>query len=262
MRSFQLPVDHATREVARLCELRAYEMLDTPSEPVFDDITNLAAHLCGCPIALISLVDEHRLWFKAATGLNAREVPRTTALCCDAIWTDEDLFIVRDTHRDPRCKDHVLVTAPPHIRFYAAAPLRMPNAHALGTLCVIDHRPHLLTTPQRNGLRALARQVIAQFELKRTVAELRRAAAARERAEQERERLVGELQRALAQVKTLSGFLPICATCKNIRTDAGYWQRIESYLCERSDVEFSHGICPVCLEKLYPEFAAAKRREQ
>ena len=85
---------------------------------------------------------------------------------------------------------------------------------------------------------------------------------ARKAAEQERERLVSELREALTQVKTLSGFLPICASCKNIRTDSGYWQQIESYLSEHADVEFTHGICPECVTKLYPEFAARHRRPE
>ncbi len=103
-------------------------------------------------------------------------------LCSDAIYAD-DLFIVRDTHRDPRCRDHALVVGPPHVRFYAAVPLLMPSGHALGTLCVIDQRPRLMTSAQRDGLRALARQVVTHFELQRTVADLRRAATARDQAE-------------------------------------------------------------------------------
>ena len=83
----------------------------------------------------------------------------------------------------------------------------------------------------------------------------------RKEAERERERLVSDLQQALAEVKTLAGFLPICASCKNIRTDEGYWQQIEAYLSEHSELEFTHGICPVCLEKLYPEFAAHRRAQ-
>ncbi len=83
----------------------------------------------------------------------------------------------------------------------------------------------------------------------------------RKEAERERERLVSDLQQALAEVKTLAGFLPICASCKNIRTDEGYWQQIEAYLGEHSELEFTHGICPVCLEKLYPEFTAHQRAQ-
>ena len=371
-------------ECARLETLCDHEILDTKPEPFFDGITQLAAQICGTPVALISLVDEHRLWFKARVGVRKSEMPRKDSLCSDAIC-GEDLFTIGDLRRHERWRRSAAVAGPPHLRFYAGAPLRLSNGHVLGTLCVIDYRPRRLSTSQCDAMRLLARQVVSQFELQHSIAALKRTAEAREQAEgalrrseerfqqfmdngpanayikddegrfiyvneqltrrferpaadwlgktdadivgsvpasgvvehdlqvlnedrpitveevvptpdgqtrywlsykfpvrdgdrkqvgglslditgrknaeHERERLVSDLQQALAQVKTLSGFLPICASCKNVRRDEGYWQQIESYLSEHSEVEFTHGICPACIQKLYPEFAAQQRAQ-
>ena len=370
-------------ECARLEELRRYGVLDTPPEQVFDDLALLAAQICGTPMALISLVDRDRHWFKSRVGIDLTEMPRQKTFCDHTIWQD-DLLVVEDARRDKRFAQCAVVQASPHVRFYAGAPLRTPSGHALGTLCVFDSRPRRLDAQQKNGLCSLSRQVVVQMELKRTINELRHTAlerhtaeialrkseerfqkfmnsgpavayvkdaggrfvyvneptarrfqipvaqwigktdaellgtavsdaviehdlsvlndektvvaeeavpapdgarywqsykfllhddtgqkqvggmsfdiTERKAAEHERERLVSELREALAQVKTLSGFLPICASCKNIRDDAGYWQGIESYLSEHADVEFTHGICPDCVAKLYPEFAARQQR--
>ena len=368
------------REEARLRELYRYKILNTPEDPVFDDLTRLAAQLCETPMAVISFMDRDRQWFKSRVGLAASEYPRHNTFCAQAIRED-DLFVVRNPVEDKRFANSRAVVGDEQARFYAGAPLRVPSGHVLGTLSVLDRRPRALSPSQRESLRALGRQVVAQLELRRSIGELEREAEERARAqaalreseqrfqefmnnspalayikddygrylyvnrhvaeqfgravsewigrtdtdlfpgplarnfqendlsvlndertrvleemaptadgrdrhwlsykfvlrdgdgtkrlaglsiditerkqaEQERERLVGDLQEALAQVKTLKGFIPICASCKNIRDDAGYWQQIESYLCEHADVEFTHGICPACLEKLYPEFAA------
>ena len=379
--SSALKTDSPTaKEEARLRELYCYKILDTPPDPVFDDLTRLAAQVCDTPIAVISFMDRDRQWFKSQVGLTVHEYPRQNTFCAQAIRAD-DLFIVPNPTKDDRFAGSYAVIGDERARFYAGAPLRVPNGNVLGTLSVLDRRPRTLSSRQRESLRALARQVVAQLELRRSIAELEREAeelaraqsalreseqrfqdfmdnspalafikddygrylyvnrqvaeqfqrptsdwlgrtdleilpaeaarniqendlsvfndgktrvveefaptadgrakhwlshkfvlhdgdgakqlgglaidiTGRKQAEQERERLVSDLQEALAQVKTLKGFLPICASCKNIRRDAGYWQQIESYLCEHADVEFTHGICPACLEKLYPEFAA------
>ncbi len=158
-------------EVQRLKVLWHYDILDTPREEVFDDLANLAALICGAPIALISLVDEHRQWFKAKVGMTVKETGRDVSFCAHAIG-QEDLFIVPDATRDKRFKDNPLVTATPKIRFYAGSPLVTREGHSLGTLCVIDKVPRTLTADQKKALGILARLVMTQLELRSTAREL------------------------------------------------------------------------------------------
>jgi len=162
-------------ETARLAALARYAVLDTPAEAEFDDLVGLAAQICGVPIALISLIDAERQWFKARLGLAAPETPREVAFCAYAITQPTELFIVPDAHADERFATNPLVTADPHIRFYAGIPLQTSEGYGLGTLCVIDRVPRELTPDQQNALRVLGRQVMAQLELRRQVAELRQA---------------------------------------------------------------------------------------
>ncbi len=152
-------------EFARLAALRHYEVLDTGPEPEFDDIARLATTVCETSIALISLVDADRLWFKSKIGFDASEGPRDVAFCAHAIHGDQ-VFEVPDAQQDDRFRDNPFVCGPPHIRFYAGAPLKTSSGHKVGTLCVLDRVPRLLTTPQRMALAQLGRQVIAQLELK------------------------------------------------------------------------------------------------
>lgn len=150
-------------EAARLEALRRYAILDTPSEAEFDDITALAAQLCGTPVALISLIDTHRQWFKSRLGMPVSETPLHLSFCRHAIH-DDKLLEVPDTLLDPRFHDHPVVVDAPHIRFYAGMPLRTPDGHGLGTLCVVDYQPRELSDAQREGLRRLGRQVIRLLE--------------------------------------------------------------------------------------------------
>ncbi len=158
-------------EAKRIQVLWQYDILDTVPEEVFDDLAELAAHICSAPIALITLVDENRQWFKAKVGVSINETGRDISLCAHAIL-QEDLFIIPDTTQDDRFKNNPLVTASPKIRFYAGAPLISPDGHALGTLCVLDQVPRELTPDQRQALRILSGHVMTQLELRRHAREL------------------------------------------------------------------------------------------
>ena len=176
----------AAREALRLAALDLYDILDTPTESGFDDIVHIASQICGTPMALISLVDDRQQWFKAAIGVAAPETPRDIAFCAHAI-EQQDVFTVADTQDDVRFAENPLVTGDPNLRFYAGAPLMTPDGLALGTLCVLDNRPRVLTADQSAALQALARQVMSQLEL--------RKALAKERAdERHRQLLVDELR--------------------------------------------------------------------
>jgi len=161
-------------ETARLEALYGYDVLDTEVEKIFDDLTQLAAQICGTPITLISLVDPDRQWFKSKVGLDAEETSRDIAFCAHAIHQKE-IFEVEDTLQDKRFFDNPLVTSDPNIRFYAGTPLISADGYAIGTLCVIDDKPNKLTKDQRQALEVLGRSVISQMELRKNIKELKQA---------------------------------------------------------------------------------------
>jgi two-component system cell cycle sensor histidine kinase/response regulator CckA len=159
-------------EAERLAALRHYEVLDTAPEEAFDDLTLLAAHICQVPMAMVSLIDENRQWFKSKIGTQATETPRDLAFCSHTILHADEVLEVSDATADPRFSGHPLVTGDPHIRFYAGAPLVTSEGYALGSLCVIDRVPRTLTTEQLAALRALSRRVVDQLELRQHARQL------------------------------------------------------------------------------------------
>lgn len=198
-------------EAKRLKVLWEYEVLDTVPEEVFDDLTELAARICEAPIALISLVDENRQWFKAKIGITLGETTRDISFCAHAI-KQTDLFIVPDATRDKRFADNPLVTSEPKIRFYAGAPLITADGYALGTLCVIDKVPRDLLPDQRQALRILARHVVSQLELRNRTRALSIAQKEGRRIRTEVEQLREELAKANRKIAKLKGDKPAKAS--------------------------------------------------
>ncbi len=219
-------------EAARLDALRRYRILDTSGEKSFDDLTRLASFICACPIALLSLLDEHRQWFKSKVGLSVSETQRDISFCTHTIL-QKDIMVVKDATRDERFRDSPLVRGEPHVCFYAGVPLVTAEGYALGAFCVIDHQPRELSEEQVFALRALARQTMALMELRRVSA---------------------DLNEVIASLQMLQGLLPICSNCKKIRDKDGAWHRMEEYISAHSEAVFSHGVCPMCLKNFYTDF--------
>lgn len=227
-------------EAERLAALKEYRILDTGTEQPYDDITALAAHICQVPMAMISLVDEARQWFKSRIGIARQQTPREIAFCAHTILQREPL-VVRDARKDGRFADNALVNGKPDIRFYAGFPLISQEGLALGTLCAMDRKPRELSARQEKAMQALVRQVMALLEFRRVSL---------------------HLADALNHIKTLQGLLPICAWCKRVRDDEGYWDQVEAYFHKNTGVDFTHGICPECLEKMRPKESANVQRPQ
>lgn len=205
---------HTMDESARLAALRRYRILDTDPEQAFDDLTLLASQICGVPIAAITLIDDDRQWFKSRVGIGLTETARNISFCTHAIQTPNEIMVVPNVLEDRRFVNNPLVLGEPLIRFYAGAPLVTEDGHALGTLCVIDKVPRLLTPGQTHALDALRRQVQAQLELRLHLYELREALEERDRAEQAREALITELRNSLDEVNKLAGLMELCSTCQ------------------------------------------------
>lgn len=210
-------------ESQRLNTLQLYNVLDTASEKGFDDLTLLASRICGTPISLVSFVDKDRQWFKSKQGLAVSETPREQAFCDHAI-RGNNIMIVEDAQSDARFANNPLVTGAPNIRFYAGAPLKVGNGSALGTLCVIDHKPQRLTDNQLDTLTVLRDAVVAQLELRRAVQDF----------------------------EAINRIIPMCAWCRSVRleseTDPDSWQPLHEYVANNNKV--SHGICPTCSEAI------------
>jgi two-component sensor histidine kinase len=192
----------------RLATLHSYRVLDTPPEPALNDLVQLAAHCCQAPIALISLIDERRQWFKAQVGLGVRETPLDRSICLSAML-EPGMTIIPNLTENSRFADNPLVAGEPHLRFYAGAVLRTPDGVPLGALCVFDRVARDLTEEQASTLTMLARQVMSQLELRRAIAERDERLEVSSRIEQRQSLLVRELhhrvKNTLATVQALVG---------------------------------------------------------
>ena len=154
------------RENERLDYLYHLAILDTPREQSFDDVAQLAGSICATPIAIVSMIDERRQWYKSCVGLDITEVPRELTFCAHAILNPDELMVVEDARQDPRFCDHPMVVGEPYIRFYAGAPLVTENGLALGTLCIVDFQPRGLSQTQILTLKLLAGQVMQLLRLR------------------------------------------------------------------------------------------------
>lgn len=197
-------------ESARIAELDAFRILDTLPEDSYDDITRLASQICDTPIALISLVDRERQWFKSRVGIEQSETSRDAAFCAHAIVDSDEMLIVPDATADARFADSPLVLGDPNIRFYAGAPLVTESGHAIGTLCVIDREPRNLTPEQGKALNALARQVMAQLSLRQALNHVTQQQAEVAEAIRQRDTLVAAVSHELRTPLTaVLGFIDV-----------------------------------------------------
>jgi GAF domain-containing protein len=216
-------------EAKRLLALERYRILNTAPERAYDDVTELACYICNAPIAFMSFIDGARQWFKSKIGVDAEQTSRDVAFCSHTVLGQE-MLVVPDALEDERFANGPLTRSEPFIRFYAGMPLVTPDGYSVGALCVADREPRRLSDRQEKTLRALARQVVQLMELRR---------------------VSFDLAEALADIKSLKRLLPICAYCKRVRDDAGYWNELDAYLQKETGADFTHGICPSCSTQFF-----------
>jgi len=197
----QIPANEVERQRA----LDSYRILDTVPEQAYDDLVRIASAICGTPMALVSLIDRERQWFKANRGLDAAETPRDVSFCGHALHQPDNLFIVQDALTDARFVDNPLVTGDPNIRFYAGAPLVTPGGLAVGTLCVIDREPRTLEPFQVEAMQGLSRQVVALMELRRAYDQLRHHMGERDWYELQLKQYQSELEQENLHLSRQSG---------------------------------------------------------
>lgn len=218
-------------EEQRLKALSEYRILGSRPEEAYDHITRIAALACNVPIALISLVDRERQWFKSKVGISANETSRDISFCSHTIL-EPDPLIIEDALFDQRFKDNPLVTEEPHIRLYAGFPLETPAHERLGTLCVIDRIPKSLTNTQFKIMQELANQVVVQLELrKRSFA----------------------LMEEFCKMHNNQGLISTCSYCRSVKDHKGSWLPMDQFMMQHSTLNFSHGICQSCMSKHFPD---------
>jgi len=198
------------REKERIKSLDSYSIVDTLPEDDYNQLTELAAEICGTPISLISFVDEKRQWFKSHYGTTAVQTPRELAFCAHAILNPKEVFIIEDARNDERFYDNPLVVEDPNVVFYAGIPLVENSGLPLGTLCVIDDKPNKLTKSQINSLRMLSNQVMKLLELRKNKKQLEKALEKFEKKNQELERFAyiaaHDLKSPLGNIAALTHF--------------------------------------------------------
>ncbi|MBA3521223.1 MAG: GAF domain-containing protein [Gemmatimonadales bacterium] len=234
------PTNHL--ETDRLAALHGYEILDTPPDGAFDRVTALAARHFGVPVALVSLVDEDRIWFKSRYGLQADQIPRSPGLCASVIMSN-DSYVVRNAIEDPRTLANPLVAGEMGVRFYAAAPLITHDGHRLGTMNIIDFTPREFDAESQETLREFAGLVMDQMEVRlsarNTIAALTRIFQGAERTDD------------------LKRLITVCAWSRKIRVD-DEWISFEEFLVSRLGLSVSHGIAPETEEQLHADFDRRK----
>lgn len=218
-------------EDERLALLKDHEILDTPRDGVFDRITALAARFFDVPVALISLVDEDRIWFKSSHGVDLEEIPRTPGLCASVIYSDE-AYVVKNAIEDPRALSNPLVAGELGLRFYAAAPLITPGGHRLGTINVLDFKPREITPLEQETLQDFAAIVMDQMELRLSARKIVEELAIKLLEDKEGQPSTGP-----------EDFITICAWTKRIRID-DEWISFEEFLSDRLGKKVTHGAHP------------------
>ena len=234
-----------SQEQERLDALRGYEILDTPPDGAFDRITALAARHFNVPVALVSLVDEDRIWFKSRHGLEVPEIPRSPGLCASVILSDS-AYVVTNAMEDPRTLANPLVAGAMGLRFYAAAPLVTHDGHRLGTLNVIDFKPRDFDQDGEHTLHEFAGLVMDQMELRLSA---RKTIGALARVFQSTERPV-DLQKLIT----------VCAWSRKIRLD-GEWMSLEDFLVNRLGVSITHGIDPEVAQRLHGRMDRRRQKD-
>lgn len=232
------PLDDAERLEA----LRRTGLLDGDPDPTLDRLTRLASRILQAPVSLVTLIDEDRQFFASQVGASEpwasrRESPLSYSLCKHVV-AERDAMVIPDATKDERVCENDAVSEL-GVRAYVGVPLVTAEGHAIGSFCVMDGRPRDWSDDDLEILRDLAMAAMAEIELRMTV----RA-----------------LDEALGRIRTLRGLIPICTSCKNVRDDAGYWQRVEQFVTHHSDATFTHGLCPDCADEMYGDDVAGWER--
>lgn len=223
------------REAERLAALHSYEILDTPPDGAFDRITALAARHFSVPVALVSLVDEDRIWFKSRHGVEAEQIPRSPGLCASVILSDE-AYVVLNALEDPRTLANPLVAGKMGVRFYAAVPLVTHDGHRLGTMNIIDFKPRELSAEDLSDLHEFAGLVMDQMELRLSA-----------------RKTIGSLSQVFQGATRSADFeklVTVCAWSRKIKVD-GKWVTFEEFLVDNLGVRITHGIDPESARTLH-----------